>query len=199
MSKQNLILNVLTFNDPVQKKDFAFFSAKKQGCFPVSVKELPENINELFTKEELTNSEYLYTDFQPPAKGSKKISVNFVKSARFAKKYYSYLIYQYFKNVASQIQISQVIPSFIFTIKKHTKDDYGLFHRYSLKVQIARITDQPELVISYANTTKILKKDLLTLNAHQDKFNLVVYDKQLYKLDDLIKEKNPDRKKVLPY
>ena len=41
MAEQNLILNILTFNHPVVKKDFAFYTEKKNGYLPINHYEFP--------------------------------------------------------------------------------------------------------------------------------------------------------------
>ena len=48
MAEQNLILNILTSNHPVEQKDFAFYTEKKNGSFPINKYEFPVNIEEIF-------------------------------------------------------------------------------------------------------------------------------------------------------
>jgi len=50
MSVQNLILNILTFNHPVEQKDFALYTKKRNGSFPINKYEFPVNIEEIFPK-----------------------------------------------------------------------------------------------------------------------------------------------------
>lgn len=47
MSVQNLILNILTFNHPVEQKDFAFYTEKRNGSLPINQYEFPVNIEEV--------------------------------------------------------------------------------------------------------------------------------------------------------
>ena len=64
MSVQNLILNILTFNQPVEQKDFEFYTEKRNGSFPINKYEFPVNIEEIFPEVKAQQLEHLYTEFE---------------------------------------------------------------------------------------------------------------------------------------
>ena len=64
MTEQNLILNILTFNHPVVKKDFAIYTEKKNGCLPINHYEFPLNIEEIIPDAKTQKLQQLYTDFE---------------------------------------------------------------------------------------------------------------------------------------
>ena len=64
MSVQNLILNILTFNHPVEQKDFALYTKKRNGSFPINKYEFPVKIEEIFPEVKAQQLEHLYTEFE---------------------------------------------------------------------------------------------------------------------------------------
>ena len=103
MTEQNLILNILTFNHPVVKKDFAFYTEKKNGCLPINHYEFPLNIEEIIPDAKTQKLQQLYTDFENTSDKEAVISVDLTKCTRFAKHYYTWLIYNHFKTVADVV------------------------------------------------------------------------------------------------
>ena len=64
MIKQDLILNILKFDHPVETADFSFFAEKADGLISIHKTEWPVNIHELFPN--LNNTiQYLYVNFDP--------------------------------------------------------------------------------------------------------------------------------------
>ena len=90
MAKQNLILNILTFSHPIPSIECSFQLEKADGFYPIKVSSLPVNIDELFTKEQLETVEYAYTNFTADDNISTPITVEFDKSKRFSKLYYTW-------------------------------------------------------------------------------------------------------------
>ncbi|QQR94799.1 MAG: hypothetical protein IPJ93_13650 [Bacteroidota bacterium] len=56
---------------------------------------------------------------------------------------------------------------------------------FTIKVQIAKITQTPELVISYEGISKIAKKSVTEIGCDTKLYNWVVYESSLYKYDSL--------------
>lgn len=79
MAEQNLILNILTFNHPVVKKDFAFYTEKKNGCLPINHYEFPLNIEEIIPDAKTQKLQQLYTDFENTSDKEAVISVDLTK------------------------------------------------------------------------------------------------------------------------
>ena len=64
MTEQNLILNILKFDHPVETAEFSFSAEKAVGLFSIHKTEWPVNIEDLFPKLSATE-QYLYVNFEP--------------------------------------------------------------------------------------------------------------------------------------
>jgi len=164
MAEQNLILNILTFNHPVVKKDFAFYTEKKNGCLPINHYEFPLNIEEIIPDAKTQKLQQLYTDFENTSDKEALISVDLTKCTRFAKHYYAWLIYNHFKTVADVVNSNFVRDLEVwFYDKKESSTEYNAYKVFTLRVQIARNAATPELIISYDGIRWCIKKVSLTL------------------------------------
>ena len=186
MAKQNLVLNILTFSHPIPSIECSFQLEKADGFYPIKVNSLPVNIEELFTKEQLETVEYAYTNFTADDTISKPISVEFEKSKRFSKLYYTWKLYNYFYNIADAIKtnfVSDISIWFLENSKPSTVfDTYKVF---TIKVQIARATKEPELVISYDGKSRLCKQSREQIHCDEELFSSFLYEKRIYYKDDL--------------
>ena len=186
MAKQNLILNILTFSHPIPKIECSFQLEKADGFYPIKVSSLPVNIDELFTEEQLETVEYAYTNFTADDNISKPITVEFEKSKRFSKLYYTWRLYNYFYNIADAIKtnfISDISLWFLDTKKINTAFD--TYTVYTIKVQIARATKEPELVISYDGKSRLYKQSREEIHCDEELFSSFLYEKRIYFKDNL--------------
>jgi len=186
MAEQNLILNILNFSHPVQTVECSFQLEKADGFYPVKVSSLPVNIEDLFSKEELSNIVYAYTNFTADENISKPITVDLNKSQRFSKNYYTWRLYNHFLPIADAIKtnfINDISLWFINKTKNHT--EYSTYQVFTLKVQIAKATKEPELVVSYDGTSRVCKKNVEELTCDNGLFSSFLYDKRIYHKEDL--------------
>ena len=189
MAKQNLILNILTFSHPIPSIECSFQLEKADGFYPIKVSSLPVNIEEIFTKEQLETVEYAYTNFTADDNISTPITVEFEKSKRFSKLYYTWRLYNYFYNIADAIKtnfISDISLWFLDTKKINTAFD--TYTVYTIKVQIARATKEPELVISYDGKSRLCKQSREQIHCDEEIFSSFLYNKRIYYKDDLPEE-----------
>lgn len=180
---QKLILNVIPFRAPIQEKEFVFYTKKQEGFCPIHKADLRGVIEGLVEERELDEGNWLYTDFLPAKNGAIILSVDLNKSIYFAAHYYRHLIREHFKNVADVIR-----PNFTKEIEVWFKSDvqpsskFILYDLYTLKVQHNRITQGPELIVSYDGTTKLLNRNLLNLNnLPTERLNWIKCDKELHR------------------
>lgn len=199
MAEQNLILNILTFNHPVVKKDFAFYTEKKNGYLPINHYEFPLNIEEIIPDAKTQKLQQLYTDFENTSDKEAVISVDLTKCTRFAKHYYAWLIYKHFKTVADVVNSNFVRDLEVwFHDKKETTTEYNAYKVFTLRVQIARNAATPELIISYDGISLVHKKSIIDLDIETTMFKRVVYEKQIYKYDKLPDEAKYHWENVYP-
>ncbi|MEZ5047413.1 MAG: Piwi domain-containing protein [Chitinophagaceae bacterium] len=186
MAKQNLILNILNFSHPVQTVECSFQLAKANGFYPVKVSSLPVNIEDLFSKEELENIEYAYTNFIADEAISKPIAVDLDKSRRFAKLYYTHQLYNHFYTIADAIKTNFISDiSLWFLDTKKINKDFDTYTVYTIKVQIARATKLPELVISYDGKSRVCKQSREQIHCDEEIFSSFLYNKRIYYKDNL--------------
>ncbi len=186
MAEQNLILNIVTFSHPKEKQDFSFFAEKKEGFFPIIKREFPLNINDIIDKSITDTVEYLYTDFNATNDEQNTITVDMLKCTRFAKHYYTYLINQYFRAKADITNSNFIHDNEVwFANTKETTKDWLAYTVYTVKVQIDRIKFEPELVLSYDGVSKVLKQNLEQLECDTTLYKRIVYDKQIYRYEDM--------------
>jgi len=177
-SEQNLILNILTFSHKVEKVDLAISTEKSDDSFAISKREWPVNINELFPELD-SKIVHLYVKLNPGA-DDKKLTVNLNINKRFAKIYYSQLVYDYLKTKANITYTNFVDDIELwFRDEKSDTKDFWVLKKFTVKVQMQRITKSGELAISYDGTSKVLKKNLKDLNAPTEIINKVILNKML--------------------
>lgn len=156
-------INVLAFDHPEVVKSFGFNTVKTNGQIPLRKGEFPRELWEE-KKKDLMGLENIYCDFSTTAGCPFIAKVDLSKSIFFTKHYYNYLIYQYFKTIADVIH-----PNYIQSTELWLKDTtpsnepYQQYYKFTLSVQIAFISKLPELVVSYAGTSKVLKKSFQEL------------------------------------
>ena len=184
----NHILNILTFPHPEPIKIFGFKTIKLNGYSPLRKGEFPKELLEQHIKE-LQTTEFLYTDFSTTEYCTYTAAVNLSKSVHFAKHYYNFLIYNYFKSIADL-----VFPNFVsqteiwFLDKQQSNSNLKHYNKYILSVQFALVSDQPELVVAFDGTSKVLTKSvqkLVTDNIDTKYLNWVAYNGEIIRYDDL--------------
>lgn len=186
MSSQNLILNILNFSHPVQTVECSFQLEKAEGFYPVKVSSLPKNIEDLFSKEELENVEYAYTNFKAEDNISVPVKVDLEESKRFSKLYYTNILYNYFINIADAIKTNFISDiSLWFLDAKKINKDFDTYTVYTIKVQIARATKLPELVISYDGKSRVCKQSREQIHCDEEIFSSFLYNKRIYYKDNL--------------
>jgi len=189
VAKQNLILNILNFSHPVQTIECSFQLEKADGFYPVKVNSLPKNIEDLFSKEELENVEYAYTNFKAEDNISVPVKVDLEESKRFSKLYYTHILYNYFINIADAIKTNFISDiSLWFLDAKKINKDFDTYTVYTIKVQIARATKLPELVISYDGKSRICKQSREQIHCDEEIFSSFLYNKRIYYKDNLPEE-----------
>lgn len=103
----NLFLNIIPFSHPSKELTFSFTKEKQRGWYAFRADKLPAIAQEQFDKKTTENEKYLYPDFNKTETGL-KITVPMAGHLGFAKRYYTYLIDQYFIEKADA-----VTPNFI--------------------------------------------------------------------------------------
>lgn len=216
MKTPNLTYNILTFKHPQEEYTFYFSNEVDDELCRVHNSLVPDEVIKEFGEQE-----HYYTSFAehkenffPITKKSKPIynsSLNedgdeeWIKEANSAysksilKRSYNSLIHAYFQNKGLLVK-----PNFVSDIEiwKPLKTDaeYQYFEKHTIKVQIAKITKQPELLITYAGVSRVFRKSIADFMAYVDPscFNWVIYHKKLFKFDELSEEAKQEYENAYP-
>ena len=200
MPDQNLVLNIIPFEAPVAEKTFAFTTEKKDGFKPISKWECMFAYKNLFQEKDKDKSiEYLYTDFSEESEGVESIKIDLNKSIKFAKHYYTWLIYNYFKDVADVIDSNFVKDIELwFADQSLDTELYVAYKVFSIRVQVAINTDTPEMILSYDGVSLVHRMSILELDVDTNLYSWVVYEKQVYHYEELPEEAKSNWDKVYP-
>ena len=217
MEANNLSFNILTFNHPEEELTFWFSDTDDKGLMRVHKNLVPDEvINYLgernhyytsFTKEhknflavsKLTKPVYeSYINNEGEKKWKKINNSAFTRS--LLKRYYNTQIHNHFKGKGHLVKPNFINDTEIWLPNDNFSSEYRFFEKYTIKVQIARITKQPELLITYEGTSKVFRKSLVDFMPDIDPscFNWVIFNSNLYKFDKLPEDGKQNYENVYP-
>jgi hypothetical protein len=180
---QTLLLNIIPFTPPPGKQTFALYRQKQPEFVPVFKDDLQGLLNGQFSEEELKQLQKLYTDFQPAQDGAVELDIDLSASPRFANHYYRHLIRKHFEGIADIMHRNFTSETEVwFLNEEKSTGKFSVYNQFTLKVQNGRVTESPELVISYDGTTKVLKTPVSKIyNFNTNLYNWIVCNGRLYK------------------
>lgn len=206
-SVAKLKLNILTFVHPEEQYTFYFTDKEDKNLSRVFHTLVPDEVINHFGEQD-----HYYTSFDQPEQNylpvtknsnptfkrewddsgrEKRVLVHNVSFTRsILKRYYNKQIKEHFEKKGILVK-----PNFVSDIEiwiPATKKDpqYNLFEKYTLRVQIARITDQPELLLTYAGISKVFKSSVTDLlsEVSTEAFNWLIYENKLFKFEEAPEE-----------
>lgn len=150
---ENIKINIIPFSHPQEEYEFHFTDKRERGYFPIRREELPhELLNQIGGQVERLYGTTEKTDFTKFS-----MTVRAEDSPMFLKHYYNHLIRTYFKGKAKVITSNFVGDSELwFLIRGLSTKQYWAFKRYTIKVQYERVTNHPEITVSYDGISSIL-------------------------------------------
>ena len=161
--QEHLKTNILNFKWPNSAPTFYFSLEDIEGSHPIHKSKFSKQIKEAFPKTDLSSTDQIFTTFtqQIPDAPSIKIKLVDGRELRIYKQYLKHQLKNYFlekgyivvKNFVRDVQVW--MPS-----KKGNTADYNLYYKFSFKIQFAKLTDLPELIVSYDGMSKILTKSV---------------------------------------
>lgn len=200
----NLTYNLLTFDHPVDEFTLYFTNTYKQGLYRIYAPIVPNEVIKKFGKQD-----YYYTSFDckqdnflPVLKKSKptyllqnnksgksiyKQKKNSAFHKSILKQYYNKKIYSYFfkNNVLLKPPFLKKVEIWLPSTIQNL--DYLCYDKYTVEVQIAKITNQPELLVAYNGIAKVLHKSIADYMSQisPSYLNWTVYQNILHKYDKL--------------
>ena len=195
---ENLTLNIIPFDYPVQKLEIGFYKQEKQGYYSLWKGEYPQYFWDDFNKE-VQECKRLYTNFKDTKNCDYKAIVDFTKNTRLATHYYSRLIYHYFETIADVVTINFVKGVQVwFKDVNASSTKYDTYNKYTLKIEFSGLTKSPALLLSYDRNSKVATKSIDEINIPTECFKTVVYDKQIQKFSRLTEDAKQHLDKVYP-
>ena len=157
--QEHLKCNILNFNWPAITPTFYLSLQDIESSHPIHSSKFSQQLKDAFPNEDLSKVEHIYTTFteEIPEAPTLKIALRDNKELRIYKQYLKHQLKTYFlekgyivvKNFVRDVQVW--IPS-----KKENTNQYNLYYKFSFKIQFAKLTDLPELIISYDGKSKVL-------------------------------------------
>ena len=110
------------------------------------------------------------------------LSISPKEQLDFIKHYYTFLIYQHFAKTANIITKNYVGDTEVWRENEElSTDQFTAYKKFTLKVQFGRVTDLPEILISYDGISSLLKTPVSKLNdVPSDHIKTVAYKNKLY-------------------
>lgn len=193
MSSSTITLNVIPLNIDLRSGRFSFFKNKPEDRFsvPLNPGEMPVNLSDIYT-------EPLYTDFTETPEAEISINVPFDRSKNFAKHYMNHRVYEWFDGKARRQK--DFVRNNVFYFHKKSDDENNLAHfdRFTIRAGFGRITDGFELTVMYSGQMKVWLKPVYDYPGSSTDFTKVMYDKQVYRYNDLMEQKGIKMNDVYP-
>lgn len=208
MSYSNHTFNILTFSHPSDEFTFHFLDKEMEGLSRVHKNLVPNEVIEHFGEQEhyYTSFDQQLEDSFPVNKPSipvyaesanedgeiVKVKVkNSCYGVSILKRFYNFKIHSYFKSNGYIVKPNFIDDTEVWLPSEKSQDSgYNYFDKYTLKIQIARVSCHPELIVSFEGTSKVFKQSLAALYSEvaPECFKWVIYNDQLYRHEDLPEE-----------
>lgn len=198
--QQTLQLNIIPFSAPVQEAEFAFYTSKQDGYCPIHKDDLNGAIEGIVDESELHYGNWLYTDFAPEKENAILISINLTECKYFAQHYYRHLIRTHFKGVADIMRKNFTNEIEVWFHNPNAGNaKFKVYNQFTLKVQHNRVTEGPELVLSFDGTTKVYTKSIAQIhNFKTELYNWINCNGELNRWKYLTDEQKLNHEKNYP-
>ena len=157
--QEHLKTNILNFKWPNSAPTIYLTLEDIEGSHPIHKSKFSRQIKEVFPDADLSNTDQIFTTFTTEVPDASSIKLNLVdgRELRIYKQYLKHQLRNYFKakdyvvvkNFVGDVQVW--MPSL-----KGNTEHYNLYYKFSFKIQFAKLTDLPELIVSYDGTSKVL-------------------------------------------
>ncbi len=192
--EKSVTLNVLHFEHPAKELTFDFTTQEIEGAYKVKEKDCSFLVAKLKLPK---TTKALYTTFHHQTNNGFTVTQktcckeNELKEACWSysilKTYYTQAIYAYF---GKQFPVSY---TFVGDVEVWIPEQSGYstchgYHVFGLRVQFARITNQPELIVYSGDARSVFKESLTSATFHEmlpEVFTRVMFENRFYRYDDM--------------
>lgn len=161
--QEHLKTNILNFKWPNSAPTIYLTLEDIEGSHPIHKSKFSKQIKEVFPNTDLSTTDQIFTTFTKQIPNAPKIKINLVdgRELRIYKQYLKHQLKNYFlekgyivvKNFVRNVQVW--MPSL-----KGNTEHYNLYYKFSFKIQFAKLTDLPELIVSYDGMSKVLTRSV---------------------------------------
>jgi len=203
MCKENLFFNLLTFDYPTDKQTFYFSKEKIEKCQTIYKTLFPKEIDSIFPGISNNDTDCIYTTFTGEQEGFLALDIQLDKdNPDLIKRYFNRQINFYFRAIKKQIVKVGFIKEnqiWLHDLKQSTSQ-WKVYKKFSLKVQLATVSNYPEILLSYDGVSKILKQSVaeLTHEVSPTCYNWILRDNKLEKWEWLENEEFVDYTTIYP-
>lgn len=182
MVEQDLFLNMIGFSLRKTKVSVSFYKKEQQDFKNLQYSQLPFELTSSLEKNSKEKTESLYTDFQSHKNADYTIAIDLTRNKRFAVWYYRYQL----KKVVGESDYLQRI-GFVSDLdlwkktSSYKPDGTTHYQVFSLRLQIGRMSQGPELVFMYNGISRVLNTSLFENEVFDDsEFVKFVYKNRIY-------------------
>lgn len=202
MAGQNLTFNIITFDWPKGKVKFYFHNQEQEkyprlykGLFPSAIATIFPNIP--------ADQRFIATSYGGEAEGFTPLEIDFKnENPDLIKQYYNRQINYYFRKLKPQVFKTTFIKEnqIWIPLPKESKNDYWVYDKFTLGIQLAEVSNYPELLLSYDGKSKVLKRSVADLiqEIEPERFSWVLYNNQLSRYDKMADWEDVDYNQVFP-
>lgn len=157
--QEHLKSNILNFKWPNSNPIFYFSLEEVEDSHPIHKSKFSRQVKKAFTDTNFTDIDQIYTTYtqEIPDAPSFKLDLRDAKELSIYKQYLKHRLRSHFrdkgyivvKNFVKDVQVW--IPS-----KDSNTEQFTLHYKFSLKIQFAKLTGLPELIVSYDGASKVL-------------------------------------------
>lgn len=202
MPTKNYLFNIVTFDFPEGDQVFYFSKEEKGMCHRLYWSQFPNDIENIFPGIKSDGTEFIYTTYDFEKDGFFPLAVDLrTENPDLIKKYYNRKVFHYFKKVAHQIAKQGFINETVVWLPSAEKSQqFTIYDRFSLRVQLCTVSNYPELLISYDGKGRVLKQSVseLITEVTPKNFNWILQEQSLFKYDKMAEFEDPDYDTAFP-
>lgn len=197
--QNQLFFNALNFELPAKSRLFYFSKNHFPNAFKIHKSIFP---NELLTY--LPDAEdFCYSSFEKKTEDCISFEIDFkTENQDFIKKYYNELIRFHFQKIPGLMVKTSFIRDNQIWISNPSLStvEFQAYEKFSLKIQFNRLSDKPELVISFDGVSKMLLKPVSEIipTISPTNFKKIIYKGKIRSWEKLNELENIDYTKCYP-
>jgi len=200
---QQLHFNVLPFDWPQKDRYYYFSRTYLPFSTPIHKSLFPNNIDKIFPEIKKENPDFIYTSFHQKREGFTPLVMDLkIENEFLTKRIYNQRINYYFKVLEKQlVQVGFIKENLVYVlVPELCNDEVTTYDRFSIKVQLAKVSAFPEIVLSYHGLTHISKHNLSDLSKTVNpKFLIkVLFNNRFTRYEDFKNKHLDDYKSAYP-